>query len=246
MKCEFCGSNIEIEQLYCPNCGKKNTHAEKHQREMQKYKQEFKRTRDEVIGNSKRFNTKTALISIVCVLAALCACCFLALSYSYEIRSYFQDKRIAAEKDKHVKNVEKMMSEHDYNDLYFYIRYNKLDYSYSMRKYDTVFTCARTYHSIYNETISLFEREEIKEYDQDSISMIAGSLVNLKEYCDEKYMKDEEKTEENLEFVAQTKEDARDVVVAYFKLTDEEAAEMYDLTKARLTILLEDAYNERK
>ena len=236
---------MEIEQKYCPNCGKMNTHAVKHQMEMQKFKREFDKTKAEVIGNSKRFNTKTAMITVICVLAALTAICFLAISYSYEIRDYFQDRKISANKQEHIDRIESYMSADDYNGLYYYNRYNKLEYSQSMREYDTVFMCVRCYHSIYNETISLFEKEDNKYY-QDQISSIASSLVNLNEYCDEKYMRDVEKTEENIRFINDVKKAAHDFVKAYFGLTDDEATGMFSMTKARLTVLLEDSYNERR
>lgn len=236
---------MEIEQLYCPNCGKKNTHAVKHQNDMQRFKREFDRTKAEVIGNSRRFNTKTAMITIICVLAALSAVCFLVISNSYDIRDYFVERQINANREEHIKNIGKMMSERDYNGLYYYCRYNKLEYADSMRGYDTIFMSARCYHGIFNETIVLFEKEEDKYY-QDTISSIAGSLVNLNEYCDEKYLRDVEKTDENMRFISDVKEDAKDFVKAYFGLTDEEASGMYSMTKARLTVLLEDAYNERK
>ena len=176
MKCDFCGSNMELEQLFCPNCGKKNTHAAKHQQDMQKYKREFNATKAEVIGNSRRFNTRTALITIICVLAALSACFFLTSSYSYEIRQYFIDRKIAADKEEHVKNITEMMSDRDYNGLYHYVRHNRLEYSDSMREYDTVFLCARCYHHLFLETVGLYEKDEAGKYDQDTIGSIAGNL----------------------------------------------------------------------
>ena len=44
----------------------------------------------------------------------------------------------------------------------------------------------------------VFDEKEDNKYYQDQISSIASSLVNLNEYCDEKYMRDVEKTEENI------------------------------------------------
>ena len=245
MKCDFCGSNMELEQLYCPNCGKKNTHAARHQQDMQRYKHEFNVTKEEVIGNSRRFNTRTALITIICVLTALSACCFLASSYSYEIRQYITDRKIAADKEEHVKKITEMMSDRDYNGLYHYVRHNRLEYSDSMREYETVFLCTRCYHNLFLETVGLYEKDEPGKNDQDTISIIAGNIINLEEYTNEKYIRDVEKTESNLQFFQMTKEEATGLVKAYFGLTDEEAGGIYDMTKARLTVLLEDAYNER-
>lgn len=246
MKCEFCGSNMEIEQLYCPACGRKNEHAQKHREDMLDYKQQFRQTKEEVIGNSRRFNTKTAFIAIICILITLSTGCFLTRAYSYEIRSWYREKNIAAHKEEYYKEISRLMENKDYIGLYFYTRKSELDFSKSMKKYDHIFNCARYYYRIYYYTLYIYEKDCDPDVLSDTIGVIATNIINLQEEGSDEYLKDEEKTPENMEFLEGTKKDATDFVKAYFKLTDEEAEGMFGMTKARLTVMLEDAFNERK
>ena len=47
MKCRYCGSNLGIEDEYCPYCGKVNDQAAGHQAVMKDYLNEFERTKTE-------------------------------------------------------------------------------------------------------------------------------------------------------------------------------------------------------
>ena len=52
MKCKFCGSNLGIEDEFCPHCGKPNDQFEGNRAEMKEYKEEFEKTKEEVKESS--------------------------------------------------------------------------------------------------------------------------------------------------------------------------------------------------
>lgn len=81
MKCKNCGSNLEIENAYCPYCGRENPFAKKHRDDMKKYASDYNSTKDEVISRSRNVNTKAVKAAVI----ALTVAAFIALLFYFGI-----------------------------------------------------------------------------------------------------------------------------------------------------------------
>ena len=46
MKCQYCGTNLGLEDEKCPHCGKINTFAAKYVEEIKEYKEDLNNTRN--------------------------------------------------------------------------------------------------------------------------------------------------------------------------------------------------------
>ena len=46
MKCKYCGNNLNIEDKFCPYCGRPNPFAQKHQEEMERYEKDYSETKN--------------------------------------------------------------------------------------------------------------------------------------------------------------------------------------------------------
>ena len=53
MKCEYCGSNLTIEDAVCPYCGKPNAQAGGHRALMKKYRDRYERTKADAAKKSE-------------------------------------------------------------------------------------------------------------------------------------------------------------------------------------------------
>ena len=73
MKCQHCGNNLNIEEIFCPYCGQPNPFAVKHQEAMRRFEKDYERTKKDVLEQSTRFNRHTVRITILAVLLALIA-----------------------------------------------------------------------------------------------------------------------------------------------------------------------------
>ena len=92
MKCQGCGYNINIEDKFCPHCGRPNDFALEHNESMEKFEEEFRSTKEEVVTNSKRFNSYTGKITIIALLALLICLSFIGQYFSYEIRDSINER----------------------------------------------------------------------------------------------------------------------------------------------------------
>ena len=70
MKCNFCGSNLGIEDEFCPHCGKPNDQFEGNRAEMKEYKEEFEKTKEEVKESSKT-NSRIGRLIVIGVLSLI-------------------------------------------------------------------------------------------------------------------------------------------------------------------------------
>ena len=70
LKCRKCGANLEMEMSCCPYCGTENPFAKQHREDMKRFTNDYKKTKAEVIDNSRRFNRRTFRITWIAVTAA--------------------------------------------------------------------------------------------------------------------------------------------------------------------------------
>lgn len=246
MKCNYCGANLNIEDVFCPHCGKKNEHVEKHVQDMDKYQKRFEATKREVLENSKRFNGFTARIMIVCVLIVLCIVMGIMASMSYEIRTAINNRSINKHKAEHIAKIEQFEADRDYNGLYNYINFNRITFSGVLDEYSRVQEASRLYHDCEREIMRIVDRESYSYYNPiDSTTYIARNISNFNEYTTRhEYEKDSRYdamfSEEKVAYMNDCKSDLQDMIQVYFGLTDEEASSIWTMKQARITVLLED------
>lgn len=68
MKCDFCGSNMSLEDERCPHCGQLNPHAQQHIKDMEHYQDEYNRTRRGVYSDLGQYKDTVVRIVIIAVL----------------------------------------------------------------------------------------------------------------------------------------------------------------------------------
>ena len=71
LKCESCGSDLSIENAYCPHCGCKNEFYAAHRADMDEYEKKFEETREEVTKQVVGFRRKAIFITTVSVLCVI-------------------------------------------------------------------------------------------------------------------------------------------------------------------------------
>ncbi len=243
MKCDYCGYNLNLEDLFCPHCGKKNEHIARHVADMEHYEKEFEATRDEVISNSKKFNTITARIVVACILIVLIVAGFIAINNSYEIRSRMIERRLQKNKAKYCEVIEKYEADRDYISLYYYMINNKLTYADAFSEYGRVASCVMKYTFIYEEVMGILNGSNMTYTTKEqSCENIASYIIRMASDAERgTYDKDMLFEDGREELMNDCMEDTRDFVQVYFGLSDEDAAEMFQMNKSRLSLLLIDS-----
>lgn len=90
MECKFCGSQLNLEDEYCPFCGSKNKAAQKHIEDMRHYNQEFTQTKQQVLKESKWYSRYLAVM-VAIVMAAVVNVAVIAMTqegYYLQYRYY--------------------------------------------------------------------------------------------------------------------------------------------------------------
>ncbi len=246
MKCEHCGGNLGLEDLFCPYCGRENRMAKQHNTDMKKFNADYAVTKREVISNSRRFNSFTVRITIIAILVTLIAITIVGLCNSYNIRSAREDRIIAANEKEYRKALDKLIDERDYLGLNYYSRINNIRYSSSLDDYYMIFSAASTYKSFLDDMYYLLDEDSYME-DEEAFEAIAEAMDRIYSYREphsdyekKKYYRDSRVTE----YITDLSKHMETMVQGYFNLSDEEMAGFDELSNAKKQILLENGYTK--
>lgn len=247
MKCEHCGNNLQIEDRFCPCCGQPNPFAVQHQKEMQRFSREFRQTQQNVLEQSERFNRHTVRITILAVLVAACAVMAFFCLRADDIRYRQEERQLAARADEYRTQIDALMKERRYTDLYNYMDGNRLYYTNALSEYDTVYTASMFYQRFYENLMMLKTKavnDKVYTYytEEELLEELSGDLFRIYETMEVNEYHPEEFTEDKMAYMTDLADTAGQLLVRYAGITEEEAARIPEMTEARLNVMLEDAY----
>ena len=245
MKCKFCGSNLQIEDERCPYCGRPNPQYIKHRRAMQAYQEDYQNTKQEVLTHVSKLNRRSVRITIVAVLVALCAVALVLCFMGDEIRDARIERTIAANKAAYTEQIQEYMAEVDPINLYEFGYRNRLTYSETMDEYNKIFSISMYYQYFYNYTMELMTEGIHEKYEtlEEKCEYMARYVENIYENRERQtYDKDYCYTEDKTAYMDAIVERTELLLKAYYGLSEEEIASVPTLSRARLTILLAEGY----
>ncbi len=247
MKCEYCGNNLQIEDKVCPFCGKPNPFAKQHQKEMDRFSKKFEKTRADVLEQSARFNRRTVRITILAILVALCAVFAFLCVRADDIRYARQEKAVENNARSISAKIEDFMKEGDCSGLYRYLSVNRYSYSDALQEYDAVYSVAMYYDRFYENLMILNAKSrDSARYtyykETELLENITNAIRRIRENMEENKYHPEMHTEDKMAFMEGACEKVQAMLRGYLHLTEEEAAQIFTLTPARLNVMLEEAY----
>lgn len=251
MKCPYCNNNLNIEDKFCPYCGKENEFAKEHQESMEHYEADYTATKADVIAETKRFQKKTIRITILAVLAAIAAGMFILAMSADDINYARREKAVIAKSDQHKAAIEALMEERDYLGVDAYIDVNHISYARSLEEFYAVEQASHYYSYFYGNLLDLLTRrldEPGKDYytpSQEILTDMAKDIARINEACKVEKWYEERGcyTPEKMAYMQDLQDQVELLVSAYLGVPAEDAAEISELSEARITILLEDNYN---
>lgn len=245
MKCSNCGNNLTLEQAFCPYCGTKNIQAQKHAMEMERYSKSFEETQKDVLENSKHFKALTIKCTIIAILGLLIVLTIMALQNNYEIRRFFTEKTLKRDYEKYAGQMQKYEEERKYLEIREYMNQNDLEYSDLFREYTSVYNVSSAYYT-YMMYLHLLIRDNPSDSHNDSeyIERIASAIQTIQNATvEDSYKQKYGMLEEpHLSFINDMKLEIQSVTQAFFNLSDEEAASIWEMSEAHRTVLLEEGY----
>lgn len=158
MKCEFCGSNIDIESDVCPYCGMKKSQFQEHRKAMKRYDRAFRRTRDTVVEQNRKFSRKAGAITIICILAAAILILLICRIQIYDIYRFSKNISLMREADEHTAKLDKLEETGHYEEFADYYLENELyfvDDKAPYSEYSLLFLLASDYEDAVTQLSAL-------------------------------------------------------------------------------------------
>lgn len=249
MKCQFCGTNLGLEDELCPHCGKPNSEAASHVAVMNSYKEDFDRTQKKSVKKS-RFNNRVARIVVIVIMVIIVYVMkAVTVRYSdFDIREErnTQKKAQALEDNRGIvlATLKQMELNREYLAMEYYVAENRIRGAEGFDDYFRVFTAAIDYEVIYSDLLSIVDgfdyygEKTKKDWCYDIAIYVSGYHL----YTEGEFWHDPADSPmhagEHGAFIADAKKDIQDMLQVYFKLTDKEAASMWDMEEEELGALL--------
>ena len=239
MKCPSCGANLQIDHAFCPYCGKVNPVAKKHREDMKRYANDYKKTKEEVIGNTRRFNKITFRITAIALtLAAIAGVIVLSLSKDRLSYQRYRDKR-SLKAPQYFEEVINLMDAEDYVSLATLasakgVRSSSAE---SLRDYSGVFRAAEYYSDTFTSVLRCLSDTEISDSDITSMaSKIHWFYKSFENYSD--YGKDNERV---AKFNENIKHDMKLLLTTYLGISEEKADKLEEMSEGQISVMLEEA-----
>ncbi len=238
MKCPNCGAPITMEEKYCSYCGAPNTLAQKHQADMEHFQQEFARTRDNVVVNSRRAGSYAGMLAVFFILFAMVVVAGVVCTRTWDIR-YARDKaRANARTEEYRAAIEEMIADQDYISMRQYEYASGMSDADTMEEYSAIIRYASRLTSVYENLCDTDEFSYRWRGLAENVQYFSDDLISLYEDPRTSYFRDEAVTDDKLAVIEDIRHQAEALLVAYAGFTPEEAAEVKNLSKARVEELL--------
>ncbi len=250
MKCKHCGSNLNIEDRYCPYCGEPNPYAVRHQKEMDRYDRDYQETKKDVLEQSTRFNRRTVRVTIIAIMIAMIAAVLVLIFNIDNIRYWREDRDIAAHSTQYKAEIDRLMEDRDYLGVNYYFTENHISYAPSMTDYDNVYASSQRYKMFYNNLLLLQSKKAFPDKytyytESEIIEDIAKDITGIYEELKPSEYFPERTEGKKMEYMEALVEHMETLTAGYFGITTDEAREMRSMTTSRISVMLEDSYEKQ-
>lgn len=226
MKCPSCGNGLHIEDEKCPYCGKENPYYKKHRLAMRKYQKDFNEVKEEVYKKTGSFTGLNTKIKAIAILAVLNLVLLLLGRNAWNIRYFYEEKRIEKHNEEYMAVLDRLESEKDYFALGAYWTYA---YSYHTidNEYFQVSKMGVYYRAVYEDLMDLMNDDGYMDVEK-KIKYLCEHFEMMYEFAkQDEYDNPECFTEKHLSAMNDMKEEVKCLLITYGNLTEEEA-EMFE------------------
>ena len=241
MKCHNCGGEIQLEDLYCPYCGRPNEEAHMHARDMHHYKREFEQTQEAVAEKAGRQSRRAIRIAAVAILLLAIGLNILLQANSYSVQRYFERSANKRNASVYKQKIEEYLEEEDYVGFVSYCYANDLTLSDDLLEpVYPVYRIANSYKYAQQQIMMLIchnkysDIDHLAKYTSDTICEYYEALDP-----DNYSYNDSYDTPEVQKHLANIERDMEALLVGYLSMTPEEAAEMPSASRSTRVMLIE-------
>ena len=247
MKCENCGAALQIEYNVCPHCGTPNPFAQGHRENMEKYSKAFEETRSAVIKKThKTFGIMIKLLVCFVLIIMSVACLFISFNvHGFMVRA--KTKNIILHQKEYKKEADRMEEERDYIGFSKWYEVNYLYRIDNFQEYSEVKNVFTYYSRIFDEVLAVSDVENTSiVYDDISSNCerIAENLVDMRKRIEMDPKTDiyGARSEKHMAAMMDAYDEAKIIVKAMFKLSDEDTDKIDTASEAMIAVILEESW----
>ncbi len=243
MRCKHCGGEITLETAYCPYCGKPNEHALQHAEDMETYQRVYEDTKSDVQETAHKFTGVMVRAVIIAALLIVSVVLLVLGAKAFDFKRMWKEKQaernsaqIMQELDACLENEEYIMINCIFQENYIYT------YDTVFEKYTPIERACQYYQYLYEQMMQVALPPEYADRETDVERLVeqldyfyTTTDIEEYEYCDGA------DTKENRENLKKMEKKVEVLLQTYCNLTEEEAKSFKTLSKAKKSILLEEA-----
>ena len=238
VNCKNCGAPLSLEDAYCPHCGTPNPEAQEHLKKLAQLDKAFQNAEIEVHDEVRKSKKGYGLLVILAMVLAANLALIPLHAASYEIA----DRAIVARMgEANIKEtLDNLLSEGEYIEMAVYTDKYSLPYN-EYGQYNRVGYLADLYsRMIQNMTLYLYGTDPY--YDP-----LVRTIQYVKDFDDEyrSYTRRDPDSEVSA-YMEDIYEDYASFLKVYMKLTDEDIAQIGDLSNSDLLLRVNERMNDEK
>lgn len=250
MKCPNCGANSDIETPFCPYCGKEIPFFKKHREDMAEYEQRIRQTQATVVSENRRFSSKAARITILCILIIFVLLSLIALSAQSQIRRSVLTSRNHSNADKHLTALRKYEADGDFVGLSEYYDFHSLDYDTENETFGE-FGLVERFASSYRSTIREIEKYLTEQEEERRTDLLQYVIENYDrffnyyhEYVDEpeeyRFYPDSAYSDVHFASIEKMKGTLHSIFISQFHIGADEIEEFDRMDEIHKTVFIEE------
>lgn len=247
MKCVHCGSNLNIDDEFCPYCNQENKYAVKHRKDMKRFSEDYDHTKKEVYQKNKDKVSLMAKGTIITILIVISVFVAISSNNIYKIHRWIQGININKNIHIHMENLEKLEAERDFFGLLSYYDNNSLYQSDKFADYRALISLSSSYFTTYYTVLRLAYDEEITYSDRERwIAFIGDDLERIYDNIQPNEYWPEQYSEKHMAAMEYLKEEVEALICVYLKVPKEDIKTFPTLSSAKIQLLIEGSMVENE
>ena len=243
MQCPNCSAQMGLEDAVCPYCGTPNAMAARHQADMERYRQDYQRTRADVMSKTSFMQSNGGMLVVLAVLLVAVVAGFILQANAWDIGYSIREGNVERNMAQSEQVMDAYLEQGDYGKFVGYFEANDLSMDYDS-PYQALRSAAYAYVDLF-QGISTLRESGSSEYGAQRVSSTCEYLaddLNRIYTIEEDYSYDLDRylPDRMRPYLEDIRDRAATLAKAYLGLTDEEVAAIPDISEKRLAQMIEE------
>lgn len=243
MKCPNCGGQMGLEDAACPYCGTPNAQAVQHQSDMARFRQDYQRTRADVLEKTSLLQRQGSWLVVLAVLLVALVAGMVLKANAWDIGYSIRTGNVEQAQAEDYRVMDSFLEQGDYGKFMGYYEANDISLDYD-NPYDALNTAARAYVDLLQYVGDLNDATSYAWSPQrlsDTCGYVAEDLNRIFT-LEERYSYDLDRylPADKRVYVDDIRSRAAAVAGAYFGLDAQDVVDIPQMSTSRLAALLEE------